>query len=202
MILGGVRPTLCVAFLFTYCVVAWKPNAPNQNNFPLSIFIFLSFSILLPSLFDYLFHLIVDWFPWKPEVICLLRVSLDTIKTRAGRREREKAERHRERLRKSDAMQRGIKNSFSSRCHTLSASELFPALSRRCFWHIHIFWVMVSSATDLLSGLLKSWICFLTAVWCSWSFGSNIPLLCRRGPGDARKITEHQNQCKMFLGWN
>lgn len=128
MILGGVRPTLCVAFLFTYCVIAWKPNAPNQNNFPLSIFIFLSFSILLPSLFDYLFHLIVDWFPWKPEVICLLRVSLDTIKTKAGRREREKAERHRERLRKSDAMQRGIKNSFSSRCLRAFSSSVTPML--------------------------------------------------------------------------
>ncbi len=162
-------------------------KAPNQNNF-----FFLSLSILLPPLCDYLLHLIVDWLPWKPEVVCLLRVSLDTIKTREGRREREKAERHGERVRKSDAVQWGIKNSFSPCCHTLSASQLFPALSRWCFRHIQIFWVMVSSAW-ILSGLLKSWIRFLPAVWCnwicSWSFGSNfvMALLCRCGPWVARK---------------
>ncbi len=71
----------------------------NQNHkpeelYPLFLGLFLFLSIMLPSLCDYLFHLIVDWLLWKPEVVCLLRVSLETIKAREGRREREKAERH------------------------------------------------------------------------------------------------------------
>ena len=32
-----------------------------------------------------LFHLVVDWFLWKPEVICLQCVRLDTINTRTER---------------------------------------------------------------------------------------------------------------------
>lgn len=34
-----------------------------------------------------------------------------------------------------------------------------PALSRRCFRHIQIFWVMVSSATEFLSGLFRNLGC-------------------------------------------
>lgn len=88
---------------------------------------------------DYLLQLLVNWFPWKPGVICLQRVSSDTKKPRAGRRGWR--QRNGERVRKSDTTQWSIKNSFSPRCHTFILAAP-PVPSCCCVRHIHIFWVM------------------------------------------------------------